>query len=143
MLRFALLCVMSLALAACDQAPNAPTRVVVEWKTGTELDTAGFNLYRGESQDGPFGKINATLIPASNDALVGGKYRYEDTNVAPGKTYYYQLEDVELSGTTTRHGPIVVTASGAWGVPDIALMLLAVGVIAGGAVYWAWRRDKS
>ena len=37
-------------------------RVVVEWSTASELDTAGFNLYRSESPDGPFEKVNQNLI---------------------------------------------------------------------------------
>ncbi len=126
-------------LAAC--AP-APSRVVVEWTTGSEINTAGFNLYRSEGADGPYTKINAQLIPASNDALIGGKYRYEDANVTPGATYYYQLEDVELSGATARHGPIAVTAPAALPAQQVALMLLVVSALAAMGVYWRRRRAK-
>ena len=46
-------------LAAC----NAPVRVT--WKTETEMNTAGFNLYRGTSPDGPFDtKVNRRVDPA-------------------------------------------------------------------------------
>ena len=84
--------------------------VTVEWTTASELNTAGFNLYRGESQAGPFVKINRELIPHSPDPLVGGSYVFTDTTAQAGHTYYYQLEDVEFAGGTSRHGPIVVTA---------------------------------
>ena len=110
-----------------------PARVVVQWTTATELNTAGYNLYRGSSPDGPFIKINAQLIPAKNDAMVGGKYEYQDTNLTPGKKYYYQLEDVELSGATARHGPIVIdapsdlSALGWLGIAALGLALVAVG----------------
>ncbi|NMC14328.1 MAG: hypothetical protein GYA34_15775 [Chloroflexi bacterium] len=84
--------------------------VLIEWSTASELDTVGFNLYRSDYPEGPFEQINASLIPSSDDPLAGGQYQYEDKIVIPGKIYFYQLEDVEISGKTTRHGPIEVKA---------------------------------
>lgn len=118
-----------IVLGAC--AP-APARIVVQWTTATEINTAGFNVYRAERAEGPYTKLNAQLIPAS-DALTGGKYQYEDTTVVAGQTYYYQLEDVEYGGATARHGPIIITASPAFGVREAVLVigvLLAVGALA-------------
>ncbi|MBI5305268.1 MAG: hypothetical protein HY868_24265 [Chloroflexi bacterium] len=123
---------MLLGLSACS---IAPARIVVEWTTATEINTAGFNLYRGASADGPFAKVNDQLIAASPDPVTGGKYRFEDATVVPGQTYYYQLEDVEFSGRTARHGPIVITAPGGIGAIEIALgaglLVLAALVLIG------------
>jgi len=101
-----------LALAYDAYTGRSKATVVVEWSTASELDTAGFNLYRSDSPDGPFARVNQDLIPASSDPLIGGSYRFTDTEVVAGHTYYYQLEDVEIGGTTTRHGPIEVRAEG-------------------------------
>lgn len=87
------------------------TTVVVEWSTASEMETAGFNLLRGDSPEGPFERINEQLIPASPDPLTGGAYAYEDQGVSPGQTYYYQLEEVENSGQTASYGPIEVRAN--------------------------------
>ncbi|MFN3532057.1 MAG: hypothetical protein ACK41Q_06015, partial [Candidatus Brocadia sp.] len=77
--------------------------VTLKWKTATEVDNAGFNLYRAKSRDGEYKKINDTLIPAQGNAVSGASYRYVDT---PGKgTFYYKLEDVDYSGVSTMHGP--------------------------------------
>lgn len=84
--------------------------IEIQWSTATEFDTAGFNLYRSDSPNGPFIKINSEIIQASDDPLRGGSYTYLDANVVPGTVYWYQLEDVELSGTTTKHEPIQVRA---------------------------------
>jgi len=102
--------------------------IQVEWSTASEIDTAGFNLYRSENLTGPFVKINANLIPASGDPLVGGKYQYLDESVEPGRSYYYELEDVENSGATSRHGPIQVSGGG-MGRYKIAEFILAGGVV--------------
>ena len=98
-------------LAAAAQEPTpVPSMVIVEWTTESEVDVAGFNLYRSESPDGPYVKVNTALVPGASDPLLGGKYVYTDTNVVAGQTYYYKLEDVELGGATTMHGPIEVVA---------------------------------
>jgi len=125
-----LLVLLSLGLTACGPAT---TEVVVEWTTANEVNTAGFNLYRSENPDGPYTQVNSSLIPASSDALAGGQYEYQDTTVEAGRTYYYQLEDVEYSGVTTRHGPIQVAAPGANATLMIALAATAALAVIGGA----------
>ncbi|MCS7222379.1 MAG: hypothetical protein RML36_04230 [Anaerolineae bacterium] len=118
------------ALAGCV---NRPAQVIVEWSTETEVNTIGFNLYRSESPEGPFIRVNDQLIPSSPDPLVGGHYVYTDTQVVAGRTYYYELEDVEANGVSTRHGPIAVTAQPTspvwvWAVAGAGLVLvLALG----------------
>ena len=72
--------------------------VVIAWETASEMDTAGFNLYRGDHESGPFEPVNAALIPGAEDPITGGSYQFVDSNVMAGTTYYYQLEEVELSG---------------------------------------------
>jgi hypothetical protein len=118
-------------LAACS---TAPPRILVEWTTGSEVNTAGFNLYRSSQPDGPFVRINADLIPASSDPLSGGKYKYEDRAVTPGQTYYYKLEDIELGGAKAEHGPIKITAasdsqSDYWIVLGGGFIIAAVGIL--------------
>jgi len=111
--------------------------VIVEWSTASELDTVGFNLYRSESEAGPYTLVNEALIPAAGDALAGSTYRYEDRNVRAGRTYYYELEDVSASGAGgTRHGPIVVQAR-----PQVGGAAAVAALLLGGAWFlWAWRR---
>jgi hypothetical protein len=104
--------------------------VVIEWSTASELDTAGFNLYRGQSPNGPFVKINTDLIPASPDPLVGGSYNYKDHQAEAGVVYYYQLEDVEYNGNRSRFGPIEVKATSAGKAEGILAAAFAlVGVL--------------
>lgn len=81
-------------------------RILIEWQTATEIDTIGFNLYRANQIEGPYQKLNASIIPAANDPFRGGSYQYVDANVMPNRIYYYQLEDVDTQGRTTRHEPV-------------------------------------
>ena len=103
----------------------------VEWSTETEMNTAGFNLYRGESADGPFDvKANDQLIPPAADPLTGGKYQYVDKTAKSGVTYYYRLEEVERNGGTNNFGPISVNAGGLEGWHALVLVLLGIGAAA-------------
>ena len=78
-------------------------RVDVTWETATEQGTAGFRLYRREGENGDF-------LPVSEDHFVqslggptsGASYSYSDDQVEAGKTYYYQLEEIEADGTRLR-----------------------------------------
>lgn len=122
-------------LTACSSNPSP---IVIEWTTATEINTAGFNLYRAESADGPFTQVNSQLIPASSDPMAGGKYKFEDTSIATGKTYYYQLEDVEYNGTRTKHTPIAVTSGSSFGTTEVLLALLGIAIV--GSVLWTVRK---
>ena len=82
--------------------------VTLDWETGTEIDNAGFNLYRAAASDGPYTKVNTALIAAEGDPVSGTSYTYLDQRLLPG-TYYYKLEDVDLNGVVTTHGPISAT----------------------------------
>ncbi len=135
------LLLLSTLLAGC----NAPVRVT--WKTETEMNTAGFNLYRGTSPDGPFDtKVNAQLIPPSSDPLTGKEYTYLDTTAQGGGTYYYQLQEVERDGTVNKFGPISVRTGGLQWQHVLLLGGLAVVVVLlwlrGGQIRQKARRDN-
>ena len=84
-------------------------QVTLEWTTESEIDNAGFNLYRSEVENGNYSKINSSLIPAKGSSTQGAAYGFDDNNVQNRKTYYYKLEDIDLNGTSTMHGPVKAT----------------------------------
>ncbi|MDX1390642.1 MAG: hypothetical protein R3344_15740, partial [Acidobacteriota bacterium] len=90
-------------------ATAADSAVVLEWETGAELNNLGFHLYRSESADGPFERVTVELIPGLGSSPAGARYRHVDTGLVNGVTYHYELEDVETTGATERHGPVAAT----------------------------------
>jgi len=84
--------------------------IVLSWNTVSELDNAGFNLYRADAPDGEYVKINTSLIPAKGSAAEGMSYEFIDRDVRLWQTYYYKLEDIDLHGTATLHGPVSAAA---------------------------------
>lgn len=108
-----------------------PPRVIISWETASEVDTLGFFLYRAEFPDGPFVQINETPLLATGDPLVGSSYSYEDRQVAWGKVYFYQLEELERSGNRNRY-PMVVKGQAGVGWAGA----LAIGALTG-ALAWS------
>ena len=84
-------------------------RVVVQWETTSEYGTAGFHLLRLHEASGKFQRVNSHLLPGLLTAPQGGTYRLVDPSAQAGKTYTYQLLEVETRGTERMHGPYRVT----------------------------------
>jgi hypothetical protein len=81
--------------------------ILVEWETAMEIDTVGFNVWRSETRDGGYVRVNDTPIPsASPGGVWGGTYSYVDSDVIPGTTTYYKLEELEISGGRNWYGPV-------------------------------------
>jgi hypothetical protein len=111
-----------------------PPHIVLTWETASEVDTAGFHVYRSQSPDGPFDLLTDAPIPALGDPLVGASYKYEDRNLAWGKDYYYQLEEVERSDSRIPFPDVVAGRAGAgW---EWALGVGGLLAVVGGVVGW-------
>ncbi|MCB0235811.1 MAG: hypothetical protein KDH08_15340, partial [Anaerolineae bacterium] len=131
-------------------------RVMITWETVSELQNAGFNLYRSANNYQVGERVNAELIPSqAPGSAQGSAYQFEDLDVTPGQTYWYSLEDVDLSGGTALHGPISATvltptavtlgdlsaASAASPSLLIALAAAVLGVVVFGAFALRQRRS--
>ena len=82
------------------------SQVIIQWSTESEIDNAGFNIYRSESENGDYIKVNDSLILSEGTSTQGAAYEFIDNNVQNRKTYWYKLEDIDLNGTPTMHGPV-------------------------------------
>ena len=82
---------------------------MIEGSTESEIDNAGFNVYRSDSKNGEYIKINEALLPATGSPTQGASYSFTDDNVRNRKTYFYKLDDIDFNGTSTMHGPVSAT----------------------------------
>lgn len=103
------------------QQTRAGQPIIIRWTTESEVGTAGYNIYRAESEDGPWTKINERLIPGATDPLRGGSYVYTDTQVLAGQTYWYELEEIELNGSANRLQRTTAVAQPERSGPSLAL----------------------
>lgn len=81
--------------------------ITLIWRTESELDNYGFNIYRSDSEDGPFEKINKEIIPGHGTTNEPHEYKYVDTDCIVGKKYYYYLEEVDLKGYKKKISPVI------------------------------------
>ena len=88
--------------------------VLLAWNTGGEIHNLGFNVYR--DVNGQKTQLNPSLIAGSallmREALeqhAAKAYGWIDPSPAPGAVYW--LEDVDLNGTRTMHGPVSMQAA--------------------------------
>ena len=93
-------------LLAFDAMATETGQVAINWSTGAEIDTAGFNLIRRQATEDSAASydpvtLNSQLIPSKGTSLEGASYDYMDS---PGYgTFFYQLEDIETSGRVGLH----------------------------------------
>ncbi|MBN2450899.1 MAG: hypothetical protein JXR77_10950, partial [Lentisphaeria bacterium] len=85
--------------------------ILVCWRTGWEQDNLGFHVYR--EQAGRWTRLTERLIAGA--ALGAGErggpasglsYSWTDAGVPADSTARYWIEDVDLDGTRTLHGPV-------------------------------------
>jgi len=82
--------------------------VLVRWRTASEAQTLGFNVYRQVS--GNRVRVSRRMIPARN-AAAGHRYTYLDRKAPRTKSPRYWLEVVNLDGSRNWLGPVRVTRS--------------------------------
>jgi hypothetical protein len=75
------------------------------WETSFEQAHLGFDVWRSLNANGNFQRLNRSPIKGNT----AGHYEFVDDKVSAGKTYYYQLEDIDVNGKRTRHEPISLT----------------------------------
>lgn len=108
----ALLLAPALLAQAQTQAPApagspAPLKLTLKWTTASEVDNAGFYVFRGDTKEGPFKLLNETMLPGAGNAETPSKYVFDDKDVEQGRTYYYYLESISLQGVKEKFSPVM------------------------------------
>jgi len=105
----------AITLVSFEAKPGS-NKVTLTWETATEIDNAGFNIVRAESENGAYIKINDAVIPAKAGTAGGASYQFIDSNAKNRTTYYYKLQDISLNGSTADHGPKSATPRWFFGI---------------------------
>ena len=80
------------------RAEHTDTGVVLKWTTESEVDNAGFYIYRSATKDGEFKVVNPTMIQGAGTTGERNAYTWTDTTAKPNTMYFYQIEDVSHAG---------------------------------------------
>ena len=85
-------------------SPAARLSNTLRWKTN-DVSNYGYDIYRADSETGPFVKVNAEPVPGT---LKPGKvqtFEYEDATISPGKDYWYYVVSIALTGERQQFTP--------------------------------------
>lgn len=98
---------LSITMAAFNVEAE-PGANIITWKTVSELNNAGFNLFRSVDTDTQlqFQKINYNFISGAGSTPGTHFYEYKDTNLLPVNFYWYKLEGIDYDGKTEIYGII-------------------------------------
>ena len=80
------------------RAEHTADGVMLKWTTESEVDNAGFNIYRSRTKDGEFKAVNPTMIQGAGTTGERNEYTWTDTSAKPNTVYYYRIEDVSHAG---------------------------------------------
>ena len=92
-----------------DQSALAPDQRVANtarWTTASEQDSFGFDVFRGDSEDGEFTKLTAEPILGAGTSDETHKYEFRDDTIDPCKAYWYYVEGISTSGKHERFTPV-------------------------------------
>jgi hypothetical protein len=99
---------LAVALSAFTATSNGD-KIILKWRTESEINNLGFKVYRSTELDGDYVKVTPTFIVGAGAEATPREYSFTDEDVAVGDTYYYYIEDVDFSGKTNKSHIIEVT----------------------------------
>jgi len=111
--------------------------VEIAWETATEINTAGFHVWRSDNPLTGFVRVTSGMIASTSEMeTMGAAYSFRDCGVdfSTGAKYYYMLEEIEMdtTGSGNMHGPIgpvtetITAAQGGSGSSDKACFIDSV-----------------
>jgi hypothetical protein len=88
-------------VAAADRVKNT-----ARWTTASEEENFGYDVYRGDSENGPFVKLTQQPILGNGTTLETHKYEYADAAIDPCKDYWYYVESIATNGAREKFTPV-------------------------------------
>ena len=98
------------------RAERTDAAIILKWTTESEIDNAGFYIYRSQTKNDDFKVINPVMIQGAGTTSERNTYTWEDTTAKPNTVYYYRIEDVSHAGVREQLATVrlrgLVSASG-------------------------------
>ena len=88
------------ALPSDQRLANTP-----KWTLASEPDNFGFDVFRGDSEEGEFTKLNKEPILGAGTTDESSRYSWRDDSIDPCKDYWYYVESISTSGVREKMTP--------------------------------------
>lgn len=134
-------------LAAVSAHAADASSIRIKWKTLNERLVSGFNVQRGDSEQGSYINLNPELVSAkSSGSDLGKSYKFVDSTITAGASYWYRIELVRSDGTTAYSGavPVTVSTEVCSAAPDKVEVVgpLKNAVVQAGKVKFKWKASN-
>ena len=99
-------CAPTAALVTDFRGYEQGGNLVLEWQTGFEAGTAGFDIFRSDPDSPEPVKVSEDFLPAYRPSPQGSTHRWIDGSATPPyERYSYVLVEKEAWGSNRLHGP--------------------------------------
>ena len=92
--------------AESPPAEVAELKNTLRWKTASEVDNFGFDVYRATSEEGPFERLTAEPIAGAVTTDEPQSYVFEDDTIEAGRVYWYYVESISMGGVREKFTPV-------------------------------------
>ena len=77
----------------------------IKWKTASEQENFGYDIYRADSEEGEYKIVNEDTLEGAGTTVDESKYEFHDDNIDPCEIYYYYIESIAMNGTREAFTP--------------------------------------
>ena len=89
------------AVAKEQRLANTP-----RWTTASEVENFGYDVFRGDSEEGPFTKLTESPLAGAGTTDETKKYEFRDDSIDPCKDYWYYVESISTTGAREKFTPV-------------------------------------
>ena len=82
-----------------------------KWSLASEQDNFGFDVFRGDTENGEFAKLNKDPILGAGTTDETQKYSWRDDTIDPCKDYWYYVESISTTGVREKMTPTFKAAA--------------------------------
>jgi len=96
-------------LSSITATTTGDGKVTLRWRTESEVNNLGFNIYRSDAKNGKYTKIG--WRDGTGSSPMPHDYQFLDEQVEAGKTYFYYIEDIDIAGERDSFDIIQITVT--------------------------------
>lgn len=94
------------AIAPEERLANTP-----KWSLASEQDNFGFDVFRGDTEEGEFIKLNENPILGAGTTDETQKYQFRDDTIDPCREYWYYVDSISTDGVREKMTPTFKAAA--------------------------------
>jgi hypothetical protein len=87
-------------------APVPELKNTIRWATASEVNNFGYDVYRGDSENGPFSRVTPSPILGAGTSDETQRYEFVDRDIQPGRDYFYYVESISIHGEREKFTPV-------------------------------------